>query len=130
VWLPAGLIGGAAFGAALTGLSTAAAISVPPVHFAGGMALNTAARQIGGALGVAAMAAIVTANTGTYALRDVFLFAGLSSLAAGLVGLRLLPRRVKPTRGQPREAAAARVQAAAVPEPRTAPAEPMTTKEA
>jgi EmrB/QacA subfamily drug resistance transporter len=92
VWLPAGLIGGAAFGAALTGLSTAAAISVPPVHFAGGMALNTAARQIGGALGVAAMAAIVTAEAGTYALRDVFLFAGLSSFAAGVVGLGLLPR--------------------------------------
>jgi EmrB/QacA subfamily drug resistance transporter len=130
VWLPAGLIGGAAFGAALTGLSTAAAISVPPAHFAGGMALNTAARQIGGALGVAAMAAIATAETGTYALRDVFLFAGLSSFAAGLIGLRLLPRRAKPAGGQPPGAAAPEAEAAAVPQPRTVPEEPLTAKEA
>jgi EmrB/QacA subfamily drug resistance transporter len=130
VWLPAGLIGGAAFGAALTGLSTAAAISVPPDHFAGGMALNTAARQIGGALGVAAMAAIATAGTGTYALRGVFLFAGLSSLAAAVAGLGLLPRPAKPARGQSQAAAGPRDQAAAVPEPRTAPAEPLTTEEA
>jgi len=92
VWLPAGLIGGAAFGAALTGLATAAALSVPPVHFAAGTALNTAARQVGGAFGVAAMAAIVTAETGTLTLRVVFLFAGVSSFAAAIVGLRLLPR--------------------------------------
>jgi hypothetical protein len=68
------------------------------------MALNTAARQIGGALGVAAMAAIATAETGTYALRDVFLFAGLSSLAAGVVGLRLLRRPAVPAGGQPQGA--------------------------
>jgi EmrB/QacA subfamily drug resistance transporter len=130
VWLPAGLIGGAAFGAALTGLSTAAAISVPPAHFAGGMALNTAARQIGGALGVAAMAAIATAESGTYALRDVFLFAGLSSFAAGVAGLRLLPRPAKPAGGQPRDAGAPQAEAAAAPQPRTVPAEPLTAEEA
>jgi EmrB/QacA subfamily drug resistance transporter len=125
VWLPAGLIGGAAFGAALTGLSTAAAISVPPVHFAGGMALNTAARQIGGALGVAAMAAIASAETGTYTLRDVFLFAGLSSFAAGVVGLGLLPRPARLTRGRPRGEAAA-----AVPQPRMVPEGSLAAEEA
>ena len=92
VWLPAGLIGGAAFGAALTGLATAAALSVPPVHFAAGTALNTAARQVGGAFGVAGMAAIVTAETGTLTLRDVFLLAGIASFVAAVVGLRLLAR--------------------------------------
>lgn len=92
VWLPAGLLGGAAFGAALTGLATAAALSVPPVHFAAGTALNTAARQVGGAFGVAAMAAIVTAATGTLTLRVVFLFAGISSFAAAIAGLGLLHR--------------------------------------
>jgi EmrB/QacA subfamily drug resistance transporter len=115
VWLPAGLIGGAAFGAALTGLSTAAALTVPPVHFAGGMALNTAARQIGGALGVAVLAAIVSAESGTYSLRDVFLFAGVSSFAAGVVGLGLLPRPAALTRRRRPQAAASAPQPASRP---------------
>jgi hypothetical protein len=73
------------------------------------------------------MAAIATANTGTHTRRDVFLFAGLSSFAAAVVGLRLLPRPAK----QPQGAAGPEEQAAAaVPAPRTVPAEPLATKEA
>jgi EmrB/QacA subfamily drug resistance transporter len=90
VWLPAGLIGGAAFGATLTGLTTAAALSVPPASFAGGTALNTTARQAGGALGVAATAAIASAVTSTRALPDVFAFAGAAGFAAALAGAALL----------------------------------------
>lgn len=118
LWLPAGLIGGAAFGAALTGLSTAAALSVPPIHFAGGTALNTTARQVGGAFGVAAMAAIVTARTGTAALRDVFLFAGVASVAAAVAGIGLL--RVQQIVAAQMQAAAAAQKAAAASAPQTA----------
>jgi len=108
IWLPAGLISGAAVGATLTGLSTAAALSVPPARFAAGTALNTTARQVGGSLGVAAMAAIATAYTGTMALRGTFFFAAVAAVVAAVVGIALLPR----TREAP--------PAAAQPEPRVA----------
>src|SRR5262249_36937810 len=63
LWLPMGLVGGAAFGAALTALSTAAATSLPPQQFASGVGMTTTARQLGGALGVAATGAIFTAHS-------------------------------------------------------------------
>jgi EmrB/QacA subfamily drug resistance transporter len=59
LWLPAGLILGAAMGAITTALSSAAALSVPPERFAAGVGLNQAARAVGGALGVAALSTIL-----------------------------------------------------------------------
>ncbi|GGO95453.1 MFS transporter [Wenjunlia tyrosinilytica] len=90
-WLPMGLVGGTAFGATMTALSTAAAASVPPRKFASGIGLTTTARQLGGALGVAAMAAIVAARGlgGPQAFLDVFLFCALASGAAAVAGLGL-----------------------------------------
>jgi MFS family permease len=59
LWLPAGTLVGVGMGAIATGLSTAAALSVAPAQFAAGVGLNQAARAVGGALGVAAMATIL-----------------------------------------------------------------------
>jgi EmrB/QacA subfamily drug resistance transporter len=59
LWLPAGTLVGAGMGAIATGMSSAAALSVAPVQFAAGVGLNQAARAVGGALGVAAMATIL-----------------------------------------------------------------------
>ena len=89
VWLPAGAIGGAAFGFALTALSTVAALAVPPVHFASGTALNVTGRQVGGSLGVAATAAISSAVVGIKSPLDVFLFAAVAAFAAALAAFGL-----------------------------------------
>lgn len=94
VWLPYGMLGGAVLGAALTSVTTAAAISVHPIKFASGTGLNTAARQVGGAIGVAAMAAVFAAhNLGhPQAYLDAFLLAGIFELVAFFPALSLFSR--------------------------------------
>ncbi|WP_329370854.1 MFS transporter [Streptomyces sp. NBC_00669] len=91
LWLPMGLIGGAAFGATLTALSTAAATSVPPSRFASGIGMSTTARQLGGALGAAATGAIIAAHRlgGPQAFRDVYLACVLLAGASAVVGLAM-----------------------------------------
>jgi EmrB/QacA subfamily drug resistance transporter len=59
LWLPVGTLVGVGMGAIATGMSSAAALSVAPAQFAAGVGLNQAARAVGGALGVAAMATIL-----------------------------------------------------------------------
>lgn len=63
-WIPAGVLGGGGIGLVLTALGTAAASSLPPEQFAVGIAMNLTARQVGGALGVAVMAAVLAAHPG------------------------------------------------------------------
>ena len=91
LWLPVGLLSGVGLGAISTGVSTAAAMSVEPVRFAGATGLNLAARQVGGALGLATMAVLVesAATKGTDAFAHVYLFCTVSAVAAGLVALGL-----------------------------------------
>ncbi|WP_320672482.1 MFS transporter [Patulibacter defluvii] len=91
LWLPAGLVGGAGMGAVSVGASTAAALAVAPPRFAAATGLNIAARQIGGAIGVALLAALLAGRDGHLVapFADVYLVcAGASLLAAG-AGLRL-----------------------------------------
>jgi EmrB/QacA subfamily drug resistance transporter len=59
LWLPGSALIGLGMGSATTGTSSAAAMSAPPVKFATSSGLNTTARQFGGALGIAALAAIL-----------------------------------------------------------------------
>ncbi|SFF32573.1 drug resistance transporter, EmrB/QacA subfamily [Actinacidiphila alni] len=91
LWLPMGLVGGAAFGATLTALSTAAATSLPPLRFASGVGMTTTARQLGGALGVAATASVIAAHgtDGARAFREVFLVCAALAAVAALIGLGL-----------------------------------------
>lgn len=55
LWLPCGVVLGAGIGCVSVGLSSAAALSVPPASFASATGLNIAARQIGGAIGLAVL---------------------------------------------------------------------------
>ncbi|MEU7859775.1 DHA2 family efflux MFS transporter permease subunit [Nonomuraea sp. NPDC049141] len=92
VWLPAGLISGAGMGAVSVGVSSAAALSVPPPSFAAGTGLNIAARQVGGALGVAVLVALFAGHTPADGVSDftrVYLVCAVASLAAAAVGTRL-----------------------------------------
>ncbi|MEV1077627.1 DHA2 family efflux MFS transporter permease subunit [Streptomyces sp. NPDC050211] len=85
-WLPYGAVGGAVLGAALTSVTTAASISVHPLKFATGTGMNTTARQFGGSVGVAAMAAVFAANDlgKPQAYLDAFLLAGIFIAAAAV----------------------------------------------
>lgn len=90
LWLPAGLLGGAAVGMTLTALSTVAVTAVPPHRFAAGTGMNITARQLGGAFGVAAVAAILGDLPRVQDFLDVFLFCGVATVAAAVAGLGLL----------------------------------------
>jgi EmrB/QacA subfamily drug resistance transporter len=97
-WLPAGLVSGIAMGAAMTGVSSAAAGAIDPVRFAAGAGLNMTARQLGGALGIAVLAAILQAQGGRdldgYAA--VYGMCGLAAAGAALSALRLRAPRIRP----------------------------------
>ncbi|MFE2311326.1 DHA2 family efflux MFS transporter permease subunit [Streptomyces sp. NPDC059411] len=92
IFLPAGLLGGLGIGVVVTAISTAASAGLPPRRFAAGTGLLMTARQLGGALGVAATAALLTGvGTGTGAgagehWRGVFMLTALTALGAAVAG--------------------------------------------
>ncbi|MFD6464127.1 MFS transporter, partial [Streptomyces roseolus] len=89
-WIPAGILGGGGLGIVVTVLGTAAASSLPPQQFAAGIGMNLTARQVGGALGVALLAAIFAANPGQPLTAFHTLFAvcaGIGVLAAGILAI-------------------------------------------
>ncbi|SEG58239.1 drug resistance transporter, EmrB/QacA subfamily [Actinacidiphila yanglinensis] len=98
LWLPMGLVGGAAFGGALTALSTAAATALPPAQFASGLGMSTTARQLGGALGAAATGTIIAAHHvgSVQAFRDVYLACALLAATAASVGLAMTRTLTRP----------------------------------
>jgi MFS family permease len=89
LWLPGGVLIGIGTGALTTGTSTAAALSVAPTRFADATGLNTTARQLGGALGIAALAVLLPAAADLNDYTHVYLFCALASAGAGLAGLAL-----------------------------------------
>lgn len=94
LWLPIGVVAGVGIGAALTGLSTAAARSLPPERFASGTGLLMTARQAGGALGIAALAAILQHSgvIGPHGYLQAFLACGLCSAAAAVAAVTIRHR--------------------------------------
>ena len=90
-WLPLGTLMGIGIGGVSVGLSSVAALSVAPVRFAAATGLNLAARQIGGALGVAAMAVVVQAHAPQEldGYRMVYALCAAVMLAATVAALRL-----------------------------------------
>jgi EmrB/QacA subfamily drug resistance transporter len=98
LWLPLGLVLGLGMGAVTTGTSSAAALSVEPARFAGATGLNTTARQLGGALGIAVLAALIPADAGLNDYLAVYTFCTLAALGTALAGLPLSLRTApKPT---------------------------------
>lgn len=89
-WIPAGVLGGGGIGFVVTVLGTAAASSLPPRQFAAGTGMNLTARQVGGALGVAVLAAVFAARPDDPlgAFHTVFaVCAGIAAVAACLAAL-------------------------------------------
>jgi EmrB/QacA subfamily drug resistance transporter len=100
LWVPTGLVLGAGIGAVSVGITTAAALSVPPQKFATATGLNVAARQVGGAVGVATFAAIIAAHPGgeaVHGFRAVYWVITLASVAVLLLSPLLHSRRAQAT---------------------------------
>ncbi|MDQ0489551.1 DHA2 family efflux MFS transporter permease subunit [Streptomyces cellulosae] len=95
LWLPYGALGGAVLGAALTSVTTAASISVHPLKFATGTGMSTTARQFGGAVGVASMAAVFAAGdlSTPQPYLDAFLLAGIYIAASAVPGFWLFTKK-------------------------------------
>ncbi|MEU5366071.1 DHA2 family efflux MFS transporter permease subunit [Streptomyces sp. NPDC005925] len=89
-WLPLGVLAGVGMGAITTGTSTAAALSVSPLRFAGATGLNQTARQIGGAIGIAILATVVSgALTDIADFERIYLIAACASVVVAVLGLGL-----------------------------------------
>jgi MFS family permease len=96
-WLPLGMTMGLGMGAISVGVSSAAALSVTPERFAAATGLNIAARQVGGALGVAFLALALDGHTpgdtGPFSL--VYAMTATVSLAVALAAIRLAPVKAR-----------------------------------
>lgn len=105
LWLPCNLLSGTALGMGLTGLQAASASALPPERFAAGTGLALTCRQVGGAIGVAVFAAILSQgapDAETFATG--FAVCGAASTLAALVGLRLIAQKDTPIEARPLEA--------------------------
>jgi uncharacterized protein (TIGR00369 family) len=90
--LPGLLVTGVGVGLTIPSLSSAAAASLPPSRFATGIAVLTMSRQIGAALGVAILVAILGTSSGRSALGDfhsAWTFMALASVGASLACVAL-----------------------------------------
>jgi EmrB/QacA subfamily drug resistance transporter len=101
LWLPTGTLGGIALGLVAVALATGAATSLPPASLGAGIALNQTARQLGGALGVAGLVALLAADRGIDGYLRGWAMCGIAAVATALVAARLEPRRA----AEPRPAA-------------------------
>jgi EmrB/QacA subfamily drug resistance transporter len=95
-YLPGILIGGAGVGLMIPTLTGAGASSLPPERFATGAAVLTMGRQIGAALGVAVLVAVLgTATRNAADFHSAWLISVIGGLSAGLALAALGP----PVRG-------------------------------
>ncbi len=95
IWLPGLLLVGIGIGLAFPVLGAAAVSSLPADRFAVGSAINQTCRQVGGALGVAILVALLHTGTGPAALvgfRHLWLFSAGMAVLTGLISLGLRPR--------------------------------------
>jgi hypothetical protein len=96
-YLPGGLAGGVGVGLMLPALGGAATAPLPPERFATGTALYAMCRQIGLALGVSCLVAVLGTATGLQAVQafhHAWFFMAASSLTAGLI-LQAIPRKAR-----------------------------------
>lgn len=109
LWIPVGLAMGVGIGLITVGISTAGTLSAPPQHFAAATGLIIAARQFGGAIGIAVLAAMLAEVAATSPDRPyaaVYWFATGTALAVAAGGLLLRVQPPAPAPGSPAPAAA------------------------
>ena len=99
-YLPGSIVTGIGVGVMLPALGGAATAPLPPERSATGTALYAMCRQIGLALGVSCLVAVLGTTTGlaaVHAFHHAWIFIAVSSLAAGLI-LQFIPRQVREPR--------------------------------
>jgi EmrB/QacA subfamily drug resistance transporter len=90
LWLPAGAVLGLGFGSISVGLTSAAAQALPPERFAAGVGLSMTARQLGGALGIAVLATILSSSDpGLPGMRAVYWFCIGATVVTALIAATL-----------------------------------------
>ena len=94
-WLPGTLLVGVGVGFTFPVLSAGAVSSLPPARFAVGSAVNQTARQIGGALGIAVLVALIgSPSSGSDPLEGfekLWVFAAVTAVTSGVIG-SFIPR--------------------------------------
>jgi MFS family permease len=92
-WLPGTLLMGLGIGLTFPVLSAAAVSSLPPDRFGVGSAVNQTARQVGGAIGVAILVAIVgepaPQGSALQGFQNMWLYAACMAALSGLIATRL-----------------------------------------
>jgi EmrB/QacA subfamily drug resistance transporter len=81
---PGGIIAGIGSGLVLPSLSAVATLPLPPERFATGTAMQSMCRQLGLALGVAVVAAVLAAKPGVEGFHAAWFFMAACGLAGGL----------------------------------------------
>jgi EmrB/QacA subfamily drug resistance transporter len=94
-WLPGTLLVGVGIGFTFPVLSAGAVSALPPARFAVGSAVNQTARQIGGALGIATLVALIGSQRHLTNPLDGFhqlwVFAAATAIVSGVIG-SFIPR--------------------------------------
>ena len=94
-WLPGTLLVGVGVGFTFPVLSAGAVSSLPPARFAVGSAVNQTARQIGGALGIAMLVALIGSQRQLAdpidGFEQLWLFAAVTAVTSGVIG-SFIPR--------------------------------------
>jgi MFS family permease len=94
-WLPGTLLVGVGIGFTFPVLSAGAVSALPPARFAVGSAVNQTARQIGGALGIATLVALIGLQRHLADPLDGFhqlwTFAAATAITSGVIG-SFIPR--------------------------------------
>jgi MFS family permease len=92
-WLPGTLLMGLGIGLTFPVLSAAAVSSLPPERFGVGSAVNQTARQVGGAIGIAILVAIVgepdTQSSTLVGFQNTWLYAASMASLSGLIAIGL-----------------------------------------
>jgi EmrB/QacA subfamily drug resistance transporter len=96
LWIPIGLGMGVGIGLITVGISVAGTLSAPPQHFAAATGLIMAARQFGGAVGIAVLAAMLTEVVATSPDRPYAAVYWAAAGAAAAVAAGGLLLRVQP----------------------------------
>jgi MFS family permease len=94
-WLPGTLLVGVGVGFTFPVLSAGAVSSLPPARYAVGSAVNQTARQIGGALGIAVLVALIGSQRQLAdpvdGFHQLWAFAATTAVVAGAIG-SFIPR--------------------------------------
>ena len=94
-WLPGTLLVGVGIGFTFPVLSAGAVSSLPPARFAVGSAVNQTARQIGGALGIAMLVALIGSQRQLAdpidGFEQLWAFAAATAMISGVIG-SFIPR--------------------------------------